>query len=90
MAVKRKESTSGLKPENDSCKYFKTVEQMSYVSGIGINTLRSLIENREIDYLSIGNRRLLTDAAIWAWYEKNKISALDQEGEELCLSTAAR
>jgi excisionase family DNA binding protein len=63
-------------------KYFKTIEQMSAVSGIGENTLRILVENREIDFISVGNRRLIADAAIWEWYERNKISALTQESEE--------
>lgn len=72
-------------------KFFRTVEQMSSVSGIGENTLRSLIENREIDYICIGNRRLIADSAVWAWYERKKTQAIHQESEEpLCLSTAVR
>lgn len=49
----------------------KTVEQMSKYSGIGINKLRELINNGEIEYVQNGNRCLLADRAIWDWYERN-------------------
>ena len=51
----------------------KTVEQMSRLSGIGENKLRELMDKGEIEYIKNGNRRLLADAAIWNWYEQNKI-----------------
>lgn len=53
----------------------KTVEQMSRISGIGENKLRELMDNREIEFVQNGNRRLLADAAIWDWYERNKVCA---------------
>lgn len=49
----------------------KTVEQMSKMSGIGINKLRELINNREIEFVQNGNRCLLADQAIWDWYRRN-------------------
>jgi hypothetical protein len=52
----------------------KTVEQMSCISGIGENKLRELMDKGEIEYVQNGNRRLLADAAIWDWYERNKIA----------------
>lgn len=58
----------------------KTVEQMSRVSGIGENKLRQLIEDREIEYVENGNRKLLVEAAIWDWYERNKIR-VEKEAE---------
>ena len=57
---------------------FKTVEQMSVISGIGENKLRILIENGEIDYIQNGNRRLLTESAIWDWYERTKTPARER------------
>lgn len=48
----------------------KTVEQMSQYSGIGINKLRELINNSEIEYIQNGNRCLLADKAIWDWYDR--------------------
>ena len=73
-------------------KYFKTIEQMSLVSGIGKNTLRSLVQTGKIDYISVGNRQLIADCAIWDWYKRNKTSAAisSESEEELCQYTAAR
>lgn len=56
-----------------SLPMLKTVEQMSKVSGIGENKLRELMENRELEYVQNGNRRLIADAAIWKWYEQAKV-----------------
>ena len=53
----------------------KTVEQMSKISGIGENKLRELMENRELEYVQNGNRRLIADEAIWKWYEQAKTPA---------------
>ena len=90
MAVKK----SIAKPEPQALvnKYFKTIEQMSLISGIGENTLRLLLENGEIDYIPVGNRRLIADTAIWDWYERNKVNAIaDMESEDrLCQSITAR
>lgn len=51
----------------------KTVEQMSKVSGLGENKLRDLMDKGEIEYVQNGNRRLLSDRAIWNWYMCNRI-----------------
>ena len=53
----------------------KTVELMSRISGIGENRLRELMDNGELEYVQNGNRRLIADAAIWAWYERVKTTA---------------
>jgi len=52
----------------------KTVEQMSRISGIGENKLRDLMDNRELEYIQNGNRRLIADSAIWDWYSRAKIA----------------
>ena len=59
----------------DSFPMLKTVEQMSKVSGIGENKLRELMENRELESVQNGNRRLIADEAIWKWYEQAKTPA---------------
>ena len=59
----------------------KTVEQMSKISGIGENKLRELMENRELEYVQNGNRRLIADEAIWKWYEQAKTPALAPSGK---------
>lgn len=43
----------------------KTIKQMSRISGVGEGTLRHLVENDEIEYVSVGNRKLLANEAIW-------------------------
>ena len=45
---------------------------MAKVSGIGEATLRTLMAQGEIEYLQIGNHRLLSVNAIWAYYETHK------------------
>ena len=57
----------------------KTVEQMSRISGIGENRLRELMDNGELEYVPNGNRRLIADAAIWAWYERSKVMETRRE-----------
>jgi len=51
----------------------KTVELMSYISGIGENKLRELMDKGELAYVQNGNRRLIADEAIWDWYNRTKI-----------------
>lgn len=60
-------------PVTEIVPMLKTVEQMSKYSGIGINKLRELINNGEIEYVQNGNRCLLADKAIWDWYNRNCI-----------------
>lgn len=67
------------KPEirlEENAPMLKTVEQMSKISGIGENKLRELMENRELEYVQNGNRRLIADEAIWKWYERAKTPAI--------------
>ena len=50
----------------------KTVEQMSRISGLGENKLRTLMDSGELEYIQNGNRRLIADSAIWDWYNRAK------------------
>lgn len=52
---------------------FQTVEQMSRSSGISATRLRSLMDRHEIEYIQNGSRHLLTERAVWDWYERNKV-----------------
>lgn len=45
---------------------------MSKISGIGENTLRKLMDSGEIEYLPVGNRRLLCLEAIYDYYQRYK------------------
>jgi len=58
--------------EPECLPIFKTAEQMSKVCGIGEGKLRELMDKREIEFIQNGSRRLLVDAAIWDWYNRNK------------------
>ena len=53
----------------------KTVEQMAVVSGIGENRLRQLMDNGELEYIQNGNRRLISEQAIWDYYNRAKTPA---------------
>ena len=59
-------------PTPNPMPMLKTAEQMSKVCGIGEGRLRELMDRREIEYVQNGNRRLIADAAIWEWYDRNK------------------
>ena len=52
-----------------------TASAMSKVSGLGENTLRTLMANNEIEFLQIGSHRLLCINAIWQYYETHKTPA---------------
>lgn len=54
---------------------FLTPEQASKVSGIGENRLRQLMDEGQIEYLSVGNRRVTTRKALMAYYERAKVPA---------------
>ena len=60
----------------------KSAEKMSSVSGIGINKLRELMDNKEIDYVRVGNRRLIADTAIWEWYKRVRVTANKNNKED--------
>lgn len=46
---------------------------MSKCSGIGENTLRDLIKHGDIEYIAVGNKKLIADYSIIEWYERSKI-----------------
>ena len=48
---------------------------MARVSGIGEATLRTLMAQGEIEYLQIGNHRLLSVDAVWGYYQAHKTPA---------------
>lgn len=54
---------------------FLTVEQMACRSGIGENTLRNMMESRQLEYIQIGKKKLIAEEAVWEWYQRNKVTA---------------
>lgn len=53
---------------------FKMAAEMSKICGIGENRLRQMMDNGEIEYLQVGNKRLLTVRAVLDYYERNKVA----------------
>ena len=70
MAISKKNNPQ---PVQFELPMLKTPEQMSHISGIGENRLREMMDKNEIEYVMNGNRKLIADAAIMDWYERNKI-----------------
>lgn len=52
-----------------------TAKEMAKICGIGENTLRRLMDERQIEYLQVGSHRLLTEAAIMDYYRRSKTPA---------------
>ena len=59
-------------------KLFFTIEEMSLISGLGAAFLRSLIDNKDIDYIPIGTKKMLRKSAVIDWYKRNKINAITE------------
>lgn len=51
---------------------FLTPEQASLRSGIGINTIRQLMENGKLGHITIGNRKLTSLWDLREFYERSK------------------
>jgi len=67
------------KSVNSPYPIFKTAAEMAIISGIGVNKLRELMDQGELDYLPIGNRKLLTIQAVQDYYVRHKVSANAKE-----------
>lgn len=52
---------------------FLTPEQAARRSGIGINTIRKLMESGELGHITIGNRKLTSLWDLREFYERSKI-----------------
>lgn len=55
---------------------FMTPEQASKVSGIGVNRIRQLMEEKQLEYLPVGNRKLLVVDALMDYYERAKVPSI--------------
>ena len=54
---------------------FLTPEQAGKISGLGVNRLRQLMEEGQLEYLPVGNRRLTTVQALLDYYNRAKVAA---------------
>jgi excisionase family DNA binding protein len=77
MAKKKEEPDATL-------PMLKTATQMSHISGLGENKIRELMDKGEIEFVQIGNRRLLAESAIWDWYNRKKRTSnlMRDEGDD--------
>lgn len=49
-----------------------TAKELARFSGIGENTIRRLMDEGELEYLLVGNHRLLRAEAVLDYYERHK------------------
>ncbi len=74
-----KKSTSAQAPQR---KLLLSAAEMAKVSGIGENTLRTLMVQNKIEFLQVGSHRLLSEQAIWDYYDRNKTAVVaDMHGQ---------
>ena len=52
---------------------FLTPEQASKVSGIAVNRIRQLMDEGQLEYLPVGNRRRTTVQALLDYYDRAKV-----------------
>lgn len=60
--------------KHEGLPLFLTPEQASKVSGIGVNRVRQLMDEGQLEYLLVGNRRLTTVQALLDYYDRAKVS----------------
>ena len=53
-----------------------TAKELARISGIGENKIRQLMDEGELEYLTIGKHRLLRPEAILDYYERHKAPVL--------------
>ncbi len=71
-------------------KLLLSAAEMAKVSGIGENTLRTLMVQNKIEFLQVGSHRLLSEQAIWDYYDRNKTAvAADMRGQVRLLRRSA-
>lgn len=63
------------KKKTEDLPLFLTPEQASQVSGLGVNRIRQLMEDGQLEYLPVGNRRLTTVQALLDYYKRAKVPA---------------
>lgn len=63
-----------MKKATETYPLFLTPEQAAKVSGLGVNRIRQLMDDRLLEYLPVGNRRLTTIEALRDYYQRAKIS----------------
>lgn len=55
---------------------FLTPEKAAKISGLGVNRIRQLMDDRELAYLPVGKRKLTTVEALRDYYERAKVTPI--------------
>ena len=63
------------KSQAERLSLFLTPEQASKISGLVVNRIRQLMEDGQLEYLPVGNRKLTTIEALRDYYQRAKIAA---------------
>lgn len=84
---------AGANGEHNTCRYTKRHQvcpclfcrikrrgKMALISGIGENKLRQLMADGELEFIQNGNRRLISEQAIWDYYNRAKTPARSVSG----------
>ena len=65
------------KPQSVETPLFLTPEQASKKSGLGVNRIRQLMDEGQLEYLPVGNRKLTTIKALKNYYKRAKIATTE-------------
>ena len=68
--------TMAKQKKQESIPLLLTPEQARKISGLGVNRIRQLMEDGQLEYLPVGNRRLMTVQALLDYYDRAKISVV--------------
>lgn len=60
----------------ESYPLFLTPEKAAKISGLGVNRIRQLMDDRELAYLPVGKRKLTTVEALCDYYERAKVTPI--------------
>ena len=63
------------KKKREDLPLFLSPEQAAKISGLGVNRIRQLMEDGQLEYLPVGNRRLTTVQALLDYYKRAKVPA---------------
>ena len=64
------------KKKTEALPLFLTPEQASKASGLGVNRIRQLMDEGQLEYLPVGNRKLTTVQALLDYYDRAKVSTV--------------
>ena len=61
------------KKKREDLPLFLSPDQAAKISGLGVNRIRQLMEDGQLEYLPVGNRRLTTVQALLDYYKRAKV-----------------